>query len=589
MLKNLINRNLVGAFALIFLTTMVVAAAYYKSDSKTTETPYIEFTRLSNEGKVREVILTDDAKLRFYIDGEEAPYTTDNPRNPLLKQELLMKGIAVREGSYMSAGSLLQNALGIMFFGAMLFMVYRGSRRSPLGSAMAMNPSDANENDTKVITFGDISGNTEAKESVSDIVDFIKNPEKYTFYGARIPRGVILYGPPGTGKTLMARAVAGETGVPFYAVSGSDFVQMYVGVGASRIRELFAKARKSGKAVIFVDEIDALGKKRSQGIHGANDEREQTLNALLTEMSGFSDTDGIVVIAATNRIDTLDEALLRPGRFDRQIEIGLPDLNARRDILSLHLKGKPVSEEVDVESLARDTVYFSGAMIESLLNEAAIYAAKRTAEKIEVADIDKAYYTVIAGSEKSDRSGIKEHERILTAYHESGHALVSYILQPQNTLSRITIIPSTKGAGGFCVNIPPDRLYQSKKDIEAQIMVYLAGRASEEIVFGEDEITTGAANDLEKATQMIRDYVCRYGMSPNMGLLSITGMGISESKQEAEGYILECRNAIDKLYAKTRILLSSRREELNRIADNLLEKETLNGEDLEMLLSNVNL
>jgi cell division protease FtsH len=326
----------------------------------------------------------------------------------------------------------LQTGFGILVFGVAGYFAFRMLNKQPGKAAMALNAKAVSECEGEKLGFSDVAGNDEAKESVADIVDFINNAEKYAKYGARMPRGVIFYGPPGTGKTLMAKAIAGEAGVPFYAVSGSDFVQMYVGVGAGRIRELFKKARENGKAVIFIDEIDALGKKRGNAAAGGNDEREQTLNALLTEMSGFSSGEGIVVIAATNRLDTLDEALLRPGRFDRQIEIGLPDFAGREKILGLHAKNKPLAENISIASLAKQTVYFSGAMLENLLNEAAISAAKKGADEIATADIETAYYTVIAGSEKKDRSGIKERERRITAYHEAGHALAAKITAPEN-------------------------------------------------------------------------------------------------------------------------------------------------------------
>jgi cell division protease FtsH len=304
---------------------------------------------------------------------------------------------------------------------------------------------------------------------------------------------------------------------------------------------------------------------------GGNDEREQTLNALLTEMSGFASGDGVVVIAATNRLDTLDEALLRPGRFDRQVEIGLPDLNARRSILSLHQKNKPLSGAIDMNDLARQTVYFSGAMLENLLNEAAIFAAKRAAEEIAPEDIDKAYYTVVAGSEKKDRSGVKDRERQITAYHEAGHALAAKCLSPENTVAKITIIPSTKGAGGFCVNIPPDKMYYTKQELENQIMIHFAGRASEEIIFGADNITTGASNDIEKAKSLVGDYVTKYGMGKNF---------YTNENETRE----ECRSILENLYIKTKEFLLSKENQLRSVSEELLRKETLTESDLNAIL-----
>jgi len=399
-------------------------------------------------------------------------------------------------------------------------------------------------------------------------VDYLREPEKFIRYGARMPRGILFHGKPGTGKTLMARAMAGEAGVPFYAVSGSDFVQMYVGVGAARVRDLFKKAREAGRGVIFIDEIDALGKKRSDGING-NDEREQTLNALLTEMQGFSEGTGIVVVAATNRPDTLDEALMRPGRFDRRVEIGLPDVNARRQILELHAKGKPLAE-VDLEKLAQDTVFFSGAMLEGLLNDAAIGAARRGGENILSEDITSAYYTALAGSEKKDRSHIRQQEREITAWHESGHAAAAVLTNPENRVAKVTIIPSTSGAGGFCVNIPPERMFYTKKELRQQIMVSLAGRCAEELRFGADNVTTGASNDIEKATTTAMQYITKFGMGTTIADRAI----LKDEKRVAN----ECYELVNDLYEQTRQLLQNNLCGLKILAEELLTQETLDGD-----------
>jgi cell division protease FtsH len=351
---------------------------------------------------------------------------------------------------------------------------------------------------------------------------------------------------------------------------------MYVGVGASRIRQLFKKAKKSEKAVIFIDEIDAIGKTRAGKASASNDERDQTLNALLTEMSGFNDNEGIVVIAATNRIDTLDPALLRPGRFDRQIEIGLPDYNARKSIISLHAKNKPVHDSVDIESIAKDTVYFSGAMLENLMNEAAIITANSDEKAIKKEHIDKAFYTVIAGAEKKDRSNITEKDRKITAYHEAGHALMTKLLLPDNIISKVTIIPSTRGAGGFSMSIPKDKMYQSKREILSNIKVLLAGRVAEEIIFGEDGITTGASNDIEKASNLIKDYIVKYGMDNKFGLFNFEAVNVDDST-----IIDQCRKEIQKAYGSTKEILEDNKEYLSKIADMLIEKETIDNNDIE--------
>ena len=472
-----------------------------------------------------------------------------------------------------TSGDNFQIAISVAVISAVILFMYK-LRKKKKKSFVHMEVENAFESEN-VLQFKDIAGNLEAKESVEDIVDFIKNPEKYSSYGARMPRGIIFYGPPGTGKTIMAKAIAGEAEVPFYAVNGSDFIQMYVGVGASRIRELFKKARKSGKSVIFIDEIDAIGKKRGGSSTGSSDERDQTLNALLTEMSGFCSDEGVIVIAATNRLDTLDEALLRPGRFDRHVEISLPDVNARKSILNLYAKDKPLCEKVKIEDFAKKTVYFSGAMLENFLNEAAILAAKKESEKIQLEDMEKAYYTIIAGSEKIDRTTLKEFDRKITAFHEAGHALVTKLRLPENIVSKVTIMPSSKGIGGVCINIPPDKMFYTKKELQSQIMVMLAGRISEEIIFGEDNITTGASNDIEKAVAIVKDYVIKYGM----------GKGLKFAAATDESIILECANLVDELYSETKELLNDNISILTEIANSLIEKESLNEEELNLILS----
>ena len=419
--------------------------------------------------------------------------------------------------------------------------------------------------------FDSFAGNLEAKESVKDIVDYLKSPEKFARYGARMPKGILLHGKPGTGKTLMARAMAGEAGVPFYAVSGSDFVQMYVGVGAARVRELFKKAREKKRAVIFIDEIDALGKKRSDNANG-NDEREQTLNALLTEMQGFANEEGIVVVAATNRPDTLDDALLRPGRFDRRIEVALPDKNARRQIIDLHTKNKPISPEIDLDKLASDTVFFSGAMLEGLINDAAISAARKEAEHINQEDLTTAYYTALVGSEKKDRSLIRERDREITAWHEAGHAITAKLLNPETRIAKVSIIPSSNGAGGFCASIPPERMYYTKKDLENQMATALAGRAAEEIRFGKENITTGASNDIEKTTNLAMQYVTKFGMGERLADMYL----LKNDQQAAE----ESANLVDRVYDETVKLLRDNVAKLQSLAELLLEKETVDEEDI---------
>jgi len=578
------KRNYIWALPFIFLVLSLSLLFLFKQ-SKTVEMTYFEFLEAVESSKVEEVVLNSNPKMKVKLkDDLSIMYITDNPRNPELKEFLLKKQIKVVEDSSSSAFSILQGFLMIGLFFVVFRYVIKNFGRQASKDIGDFNLKEVDSNNKK-FSFTDVAGNEEAKEEVKDIIDFLKKPEKYVKYGARMPRGIIFYGPPGTGKTLMAKAIAGEAGVPFFSVSGSDFVQMYVGVGASRIRNLFEKARKMGKALIFIDEIDALGKKRAAAATGGNDERDQTLNALLTEMSGFKDNEGIIIIAATNRLDVLDEALLRPGRFDRQVEISLPDIKGREQILRLHGKNKPLSDEVDLSKLAKQTVYFSGAMLENLLNEAAIIAAKRNAKIIGMEDIDKAFYKIIAGSEKKDRSNILNIDREITAYHEAGHALITKLIAPSHTVSKVTIIPSTKGAGGFSMNIPPDKMYHTKKDMEAQIMISLAGRAAEELIFGEDNITTGASNDIEKATQIIRDYVVKYGMSKTLGLINIDVLLNNNSQSFSEETLIkECSNHMERLYKATREFIIENKYYLNMIANALLIQETINEEDLNEIM-----
>lgn len=423
--------------------------------------------------------------------------------------------------------------------------------------------------------FADVAALDEAVDSLRALVDVLKNPAKYARYGARPPRGVLLYGPPGTGKTLLARALAGEAGVPFYTVSGSDFVQMYVGVGASRVRELFKKARKSGRAVIFIDEIDAMGGRRE----GGNDEREQTLNALLTEMSGFRGDEGIIVLAATNRPDKLDGALTRPGRFDRQIEVGMPDKAGRLRILSVHARGKPLSRDVDFERLAADTVSFSGAKLESMLNEAALRAARRDDGVITSEDVGIAFRSVVIGDDKLSR-GDNQREREITAFHEAGHALATLLLEPESRISRVSIIPSTKGAAGYSMAVPPDRMLLTYAQVEANIGIALAGRAAEELAFGAASVTTGAANDLQKATELAARMCLDWGMDAESGLAVRRVM----AQWGAPGGEPVVKERLHRIYAMTRSLLEAQREALTALAEALLEKEWLDGDEAEHIV-----
>nr|WP_293007817.1 MULTISPECIES: ATP-dependent zinc metalloprotease FtsH [unclassified Oscillibacter] len=440
----------------------------------------------------------------------------------------------------------------------------------------------------KSITFADVAGADEEKEELREIVEFLKDPQKYTELGARIPKGVLLVGPPGTGKTLLAKAVAGEAGVGFLSISGSDFVELYVGVGASRVRDLFKEAVKTTPCIVFIDEIDAVGRQRGTGVGGGHDEREQTLNQLLVEMDGFSANEGVVVLAATNRVDVLDPALLRPGRFDRQVFVGLPDIRGREEILKVHTRGKPLSEDVDLSEVAKGTPGFTGADLENLTNEGALLAARRNQKFITMADLKEAEIKVIAGPEKKSRV-IPEHERRLTAFHEAGHAIVMHALPSHDPVNQISIVPRGQ-TGGMTISLPQeDRSYMSKRYLEEQIVALLGGRAAESLVLG--DISTGAGNDIQRATRIAHKMVATYGMSEKLGTVSFEsghdevflgramGQGRSYSEQIAAQIDEEVRRIVTAAYDRCEMILRERRSQLDSVANFLLANETMTRQE----------
>lgn len=541
---------------------------------------YSSFLQDITNNNISKVTINNSSKLTVFLkDGSK--YSTINPNSPTLKEELLKNNIEISDENLSSPSKTLTSIVLLASVISIVFISIN-KRSSSAPKISNLDVKDFSQGDS-ALNFKDVAGNEEAKESLMDIVDFLKSPEKYKEYGARMPKGVILYGSPGTGKTLLAKAVAGEAKVPFYALSGSDFVQVYVGVGAARIRGLFKKAKAQGKAVIFIDEIDAIGKKRGgSGTSNGNDERDQTLNALLTEMSGFGEKEGIVVIAATNRLDTLDSALLRPGRFDRHIEVSLPDLPAREKIISLHLENKP-HNEINIKDIARKTAYFSGAKLESLINEAAIIAAKENSVSLSQEHINRAYSIVLAGYEKKERSHYLDEDRLLTSYHEAGHALLSLIKLPEDKVSKITIIPTTKGAGGYTLTIPKDTSYQRLDYLKNRIMVLLGGRAAEEVIFGKEKISTGAEGDLSQTTEMAMAMISEYGMGNTLGLLKLSSLG-QLSTTYGNPIVEECRELVNSLYEETICVLKENKNILDKIAMELLDKETLDEKDIYKLL-----
>ena len=480
-----------------------------------------------------------------------------------------------------------------------IFMVFftMGSRQATGGNARMMNFGKSRATltmpDNSKVTFKDVAGLQEEKEDLQEIVDFLKEPKKYLQVGARIPKGVLLVGPPGTGKTLLAKAVAGEAGVPFFSISGSDFVEMFVGVGASRVRDMFTEAKLHAPCIIFIDEIDAVARRRGAGVGGGHDEREQTLNQMLVEMDGFGYNEGIIVMAATNRVDILDPAILRPGRFDRKIGVGRPDVRGREEILAVHIKNKPLGEDVDLKEIARTSAGFTGADLENLMNEAAIYAAKAKRAYIMQEDIRRAFIKVGIGEEKKSRI-ISEKEKKITAYHEAGHAILLHVLPDMGPVHTISVIPTGMGAAGYTMPLPgEDEMFNSKKKMLQNIIVDFGGRVAEELIFG--DVTTGASQDIKQATQMARAMVTQYGMSDKVGLIHygsdddevFIGRDLAHTKGYADQTAAlidgEVKNIIDESYAKAKELLQEHMNVLHRCAQLLIEKEKIGREEFESL------
>lgn len=469
-----------------------------------------------------------------------------------------------------------------------------GNKMMDFGKSRAKMSVDEN----KKVTFQNVAGLREEKEELEEIVDFLRAPRKYTKLGARIPKGVLLVGPPGTGKTLLAKAIAGEAGVPFFSISGSDFVEMFVGVGASRVRDLFEEAKHHAPCIIFIDEIDAVARRRGTGMGGGHDEREQTLNQLLVEMDGFGVNEGIIVMAATNRVDILDPAIMRPGRFDRKVHVGRPDVGGREEILKVHAKNKPLGEDVDLHQIAQTTAGFTGADLENLLNESAITAAKVDRNYIIQDDIKKSFVKVGIGAEKHSRI-ISERERKITAYHESGHAILFHVLPDVGPVYTVSIIPTGSGAAGYTMPLPEqDEMFHSKNQMLQEIVVSLGGRVAEEIIFG--DVTTGASQDIKQATKMARDMVTKYGMSDNIGLINydndddevFIGRDLAHTRgysEEIQGKIdREIKNIIDSCYAQARQIIKDNMEVLHKSSELLLEKEKISREEFEGLFLNQN-
>ena len=588
---------------------MLLSAASYFFRPKEPEISYAEVVQLFEQEKVKSFTVQDTTltlKLREAVDGKtelrKELYDFDLFYDDLNDLVVEQKAAGILEDYNYSANhspNYLAIALPYVIAVAGLFAIWyffsmRASgggndRMAKFGNATFRHGSES----ARKTTFADVAGADEEKEELAEIVDFLRDPQRFVELGARIPKGVLLVGPPGTGKTLLARAVAGEAGVEFLSISGSDFVEMYVGVGASRVRDLFEQAKKAAPCIIFIDEIDAVGRQRGTGLGGGHDEREQTLNQLLVEMDGFGTNDGVVVLAATNRADILDPALLRPSRFDRQIYVGYPDIKGREDVLKIHTANKPLAEDVDLAKVARGTAGFTGADLENLSNEAALLCARRGDQFITMADFEEAEIKVLAGPEKRSRV-VPEHERKLTAYHEAGHAVVMHALPTHEPVHRITIVPRGH-AGGMTISLPDeDRSYQSKCYMEEQIVSLLGGRAAEKLMLG--DISTGASNDIERASHIARKMVTAYGMSEKLGSIAFEsghdevfigktmGQTRSYSEKTAAEIDDEVKAIIDHAYARCEEILTARREALTAVAEYLLAHETMTGEEFERMV-----
>lgn len=551
----------------------------------TKEISYNEFIEKVEKKEVAEI---DYDRSSPKITGKLADggmFITDNPQTDDFKKYLLEKGVKVNPVDKRDNGIIISLLTSVINLAIFAFVIIYVSKKLLMAQIKSTNTKlmFAKPN----ITFDDVAGNEEAKEDMLELVEFLKNPVKYKRYGAKIPRGTILYGPPGTGKTLMAKALAGTAGVPFISISGSDFVEKFVGVGASRVRQLFSEARAVAPCIIFIDEIDAVGKTRGGLSNGALDEREQTLNQLLVEMDGFTENDSIIVIAATNRIDTLDPALLRAGRFDRQIQLPLPDLEARYEILKIHARNKPLSEDVDLKEVAKMTLFMSGADLANIMNEASIYAARANHKGITMQDIDRAINKVIAGEARKNRKNISRKEKEITAYHEAGHALVAKMMAKRST-PKVTIIPTTKGAGGYTMITPEEKMFVTKREMLESIAISLAGRAAEELIFGEENITNGASQDIKQATQTAMQMVKDYGMNEKIGLVNVDELYGSSSTLVSnmdDAVAEEVRRIIDETYREVKDFLNDNKAILHTLAECLLDKETIYEKDLEAVIN----
>ena len=603
------KKSMFGGFGFYLLLTLVFMGILLASGglnpNQIPEVDYSELVSKIDQKQVKSVVLFDEnkAEVTLHNDEKAVAYIPDKATFVAYYHNSVLAGNSFEfqdnppEPTPWWISILPTLAILVIFILFWVFFLQQsGGSGGGGGKVLSFGKSRAKmtNDDKNKVTFNDVAGVDEEKEELAEIVEFLKQPKKFTDIGARIPKGVLLVGPPGTGKTLLAKAVAGEAGVPFFSISGSDFVEMFVGVGASRVRDLFEQAKKNSPCIVFIDEIDAVGRHRGAGLGGGHDEREQTLNQLLVEMDGFGANEGVIILAATNRPDILDPALLRPGRFDRQVFVGAPDVNGREAILKVHARKKPLGENVDLKTLAKNTSGFSGADLENMLNEAALLAARRNKTQIEMEEVEDAIIKVIMGPEKKSKV-MNEKEKRLVAYHEAGHAVVSKFLETQDPVHQVSIVPRGR-AGGYTMYRPnEDKSFISKTKMKEDIVSLLGGRVAEKIVL--DDISTGAQNDIERATSTARSMVMKYGMSDKIGPITFgensdevflgkgmaTGGGRNYSEEVASQIDDEVRQIIGEAYVTCERILREHMDKLDKVANTLLEKEKIDGEEFDAI------
>ncbi len=595
------NRKIsgIGAWVIVMLVLALMFRLFAAGVQTKEEITYSELVNAMDNNEVVSLVIKNNGSAEAVIkadDGNTREVTASIPSLRVLQEDI--DGRLSDTNTEIQYSSIDWMSLASIFLPVILILVmfFVFFRKGGAGAGNAFTKNHAKMSSDSNVKFDDVAGADEEKAELAELVEFLKNPKKFTDLGARIPKGVLLVGSPGTGKTLLAKAVAGEAGVPFFSISGSDFVELYVGVGASRVRDLFEQAKKNRPCIIFIDEIDAVGRKRGAGIGGGHDEREQTLNQLLVEMDGFGVNEGVIMIAATNRPDILDPALLRPGRFDRQVVVDLPDVNGREGILRVHSRKKPLSNEVDLNKIAKATAGYSGADLENLMNEAAIFAARRNHESITERDIEDANVKVMIGAEKKSRV-MSDKEKKLTAYHEAGHAILTKLVDKSARIHQVSIIPRGR-AGGYTMHISDeDKTYMSKSEMLNDIIIFLGGRVAESLTM--DDISTGASNDIQRATRMAREMVAKYGMSENIGPVSYDdgaevfigqdfGHSKSYSDQTAADIDKEVKRIMQEQYAETERLLKENADLLNAVASLLLEKETIDEDEFNACFESIN-